>query len=105
MNKLQTLLATSLLSLTGAANADWHYGKVNSLLIGYDGKTIQIRQDGFTRSDCTCYTPWPNGYCMDPTRDTHKDELAIILSAKARNASLAFNIDETTCKIRAMYEA
>lgn len=84
--------------------ADWHHGKLGIIAIGYDGKTVSIGQEGFTRSDCTCYSAWPNRFCLDPNRETFEQEYAFILSAKARDKSVSINIDETTCKIRAMYE-
>jgi hypothetical protein len=84
--------------------ADWHSGNVEMVAIGYDGKTISIGQAGSTRTNCTCYSTWPNRYCLDNTRDTFKEEYSLILSAKARNKSLNININEDSCKITAIYE-
>ena len=84
--------------------ADWHKGIINMIAIGYDGKTISVGQVGFTHGNCTCYSTWPNRYCLDRTRDSFKDEYALLLSAKARGTSLGININETTCYIRAIYE-
>jgi len=86
------------------ALADWHNGKLGIVSFGYDGKTISIGQDGFTRTNCTCYPTWPGRYCLSADRDTFEKEYAFLLSAKARNKPISINIDESTCKIRAMYE-
>ncbi|NOU49338.1 hypothetical protein HG263_02080 [Pseudoalteromonas sp. JBTF-M23] len=101
MNRI--LLFLGLLFSTSAL-ADWHSGTIEMIAIGYDGKTISIAQKGATKTDCTCYSTWPNRYCLDRTRESFKDEYALLLSAKARNKSVAIHIDETTCKIKAIYE-
>ncbi|MBL4703803.1 MAG: hypothetical protein JKY54_04740 [Flavobacteriales bacterium] len=100
------LLIFTIFSLfnTSVANADWHSGKIDMIAIGYDGKTIQIGQAGSTKTDCTCYSAWASRYCLDPSRDTYKEEYALALSAKARDKSVNINIDEVTCKIKAIYE-
>jgi hypothetical protein len=42
--------------------------------------------------------------CLDQTRATFEFEKALILSTRARSMVLNVNIDETTCKVVAMYE-
>lgn len=92
------------LFFSNMALADWHHGKLGIVAFGYDGKTISVGQQGFNRTNCTCYPAWPGRYCLNTARDTFEKEYAFILSAKARNKSISINIDENTCKIRAMYE-
>ena len=84
--------------------ADWHRGKITMVAIGYDGKTVSIGQEGFDRTNCTCYSSWPNRYCLDRSRESFKDEYALLLSAQARNKSVSIHIDESTCNITALYE-
>lgn len=93
-----------LMFFSTIASAEWHHGKLGIIAIGYDGETISIGQDGFTKSDCTCYPAWPSRYCLDPNRSTFEQEYAFLLSIKARDKSVSINIDETTCKIKSMYE-
>jgi len=101
---MKYVLTVLTLLLSGASIADWHHGKLTIFAIGYDGKTVSVGQAGFSKSDCTCYPAWPNRYCLDPNRDTFDQEYALLLSAKARDISVAINIDETTCRIVAIYE-
>lgn len=86
------------------AFADWHSGTIDMIAIGYDGKTISIGQTGSTKENFTCYSTWPNRFCLDRTRESFNEEYALLLSAKARNKSVSINIDETTCFIKAVYE-
>lgn len=88
-----------------STNAGWHHGKINMVAMGYDGKTISIGQNGYSGTNCTCYSTWPDRYCLDFNRDTHEKEYALILSAKARDKSVSIHIDEKTCKINAIYES
>lgn len=100
MRKLLILV----LFLSTPAFAGWHSGTIEMIAIGYDGKTISIAQKGSTKTGCTCYPTWPNRYCLDRSRESFKDEYALILSAKARSNPLNINIDETSCKVIAIYE-
>lgn len=93
-----------MLFISPFALADWHHGKIDMIAIGYDGKTVSIGQVGFTGKNCTCYSAWPNRFCLDPNRETFDKEYALILSAKARDKKVSINIDENSCKIRAIYE-
>ena len=101
MHKILLILTLFFLP---SALADWHSGTIDIIAIGYDGKTIAISQLNSTRNNCTCYPTWPNRYCLDRSRDSFKEEYALILSAKARNKSLNININETSCKVIAIYE-
>ena len=92
------------LMASASSFAGWYSGKIEMIAVGYDGRTISIAQENSTRNDCTCYPTWPNRYCMDRSRESFSEEYALLLSAKARGASVALHIDETTCQIRAMYE-
>ena len=102
---MKKALFLGLMVLSFTANADWHYGKIEMIAIGYDGRTISIGQDGSTKENCTCYSTWPNRYCLDRDRLSFKEEYSLLLAAKAQGKSVALNIDETTCKIRGMYES
>jgi len=42
--------------------------------------------------------------CMDSSRQTHAFEKAMLLAVRARDAVVAINIEETTCRIIALYE-
>jgi len=101
---MKKLLLMSILLLSTSVFADWHKGAIEIVAVGYDGKTISIGQKNFTKIDCTCYPSWPNRYCLDRSRESFKEEYALILSAKARNKSLNININEESCKIIAIYE-
>ena len=102
---MKYLILVLLLLTSSWTSADWHKGKITIIAFGYDGQTISIGQEGFTKSDCTCYTTWSNRYCLDIDRETFDKEYAFLLSAKARDKLVAINIDESTCKVTAMYEA
>lgn len=84
--------------------ADWHHGKISMIAIGYDGKTISIGQEGFTRKNCTCYQVWSDRYCLNRDRISFNEEFSLLLSAKAKEKSVAINIDEKTCEVRAIFE-
>ncbi len=101
---MKNVLVTLGLLFSTSVLSDWHSGTIEMIAIGYDGKTISIGQTGSTKKDCTCYPAWPNRFCLDRTRESFKEEYSLLLSAKARNKSVAINIDETTCKIKAIYE-
>jgi len=101
---MKYVISILLIVASNWALADWHHGKLGIVAIGYDGKTVSIGQEGFTKSDCTCYSAWPSRYCLDTSRDTFEKEYAFLLSIKARDKSVSIYIDETTCKISAMYE-
>ena len=101
---MKILIAILYLCFSTFSYADWHAGKIDMIAIGYDGKTISVGLKGTTRTDCTCYSSWPTRYCLDRTRDSFEQEYALLLSAKAKDKSVNINIDETTCKVIAIYE-
>jgi len=86
------------------AQADWHMGKIMYVSIGYDGSTISFRLQGVPRSGCTCYPTWDTNMCLNRSRVSFKDELALLYSVKARDREIAVNIDESSCSVIAMYE-
>jgi hypothetical protein len=92
------------LAFATAANADWHSGKVTQLGISYDGSTVSFIVAGWTRNNCTCNTAWPNNMCLNRSRTSFKEEVAMLYSARARGTALAAHIDETTCSVVALYE-
>ncbi|HEX7026319.1 MAG TPA: hypothetical protein VF268_03695 [Gammaproteobacteria bacterium] len=87
------------------AFADWHTGTVRHLAVGYDGVTVTFKLDGWVRSDCTCYGPWPSLMCLNSAREAHDFEKALLLAARARGSVIRANIDESTCQVKAIYEA
>jgi hypothetical protein len=102
----QPMLALGILMLTlsPSALADWHTGVIDQLGIGYDGVTVVFRLGGWTRTNCTCYSSWPDQMCLDRTRTSFKEEYAWILRARASNQRVMAHIDETTCKVLALFE-
>jgi hypothetical protein len=84
--------------------ADWHSGAITGLHVGYDGTTIMFDMAGFVRSNCTCYSPWPNYMCLDRSRVSFREEFAMMETARLTGVTMNVNIDEVTCKVLAMYE-
>ena len=107
MKRILFLLALSHLTLSFPALsfAGWHGGRITRIEIGYDGTTTALGLEGWSRNNCTCYSPWPNDMCLGNTRSDAKFEKAFILSARARNVPISVNIDETTCQITALSES
>jgi hypothetical protein len=95
----------AIVTLSAAAHADWHGGKVTQINIAYDGSTITFVVAGWSRANCTCYATWSNTMCLNRNRLTYKEEVAFLYSARARGTTLYANIDETTCSVIALYEA
>ena len=69
IQKMKKLLLSLSLIFSTSVFADWHGGTIDMVAIGYDGKTISVGQTGSTKTDCTCYSTWPNRYCLDRTRN------------------------------------
>lgn len=86
------------------ARADWHAGTVEQLAFGYDGVTVAFVIGGYVRTNCTCYSAWPQMACLDRTRPSFQEEFAWLLSARVRGATININVDEATCRVVAMYE-
>ena len=42
--------------------------------------------------------------CLNRSRTSFKEEVAMLYMARARGSTFAYNIDETTCQVIAMYE-
>lgn len=102
--KRSVVLALLLLAVSQTGWADWHEGTVDQLGIGYDGSTIVFRLSGWTRSNCTCYSTWPNQMCLDRARTSFKEEYAWILRARTTSQRVQVHIDETSCKVVALFE-
>lgn len=101
----KTIAAAILATLASAsAQADWHSGQIESLYVAYDGSTVTMDIVGWDRTNCTCYPTWATNMCLDRSRMSFKEELALAYSAKARGKAIAVNIDETTCKVIAIGE-
>ncbi|MBL1276559.1 MAG: hypothetical protein COB30_010755 [Ectothiorhodospiraceae bacterium] len=103
MKKIIIILVFLVCIFPLIASAGWYKGSIIAIAYGYDGKTIAFRiSDGsFTKTDCTCST-WTNYMCLDSTRGTHNAEISLLLSTHATRKPLAVNIDETSCKVRAL---
>jgi hypothetical protein len=104
MKSLKITFALLLSLAASEANASWHGGRVTQISVGYDGNTMTFVIEGWVRSDCTCYSAWPNSMCLDRSRASYKEEVAMLLSARARGTQLFANIDEASCRVVAMYE-
>ena len=92
----------SLLFVAGLARADWHTGVVNGIYSGYDGSALTFTINGWSPSNCTCYTLWPSHMCLIRSRTSFKDEYALLLLSKASGTPISINIDETTCFVSAI---
>jgi hypothetical protein len=101
---MRVILTIMLLTASASSFADWHVGNIKHLGIGYDGTTVTVSVEGWSRNNCTCYPTWPTYMCLDKNRPTHEFEKALILAARARNSVLKIHIDEVTCKVVAIYE-
>ncbi len=104
MSKLVSAVAVLAALCAPAAHADWHGGKVTSFKIAYDGQTVTFNIAGYSRTNCTCYAAWDTDLCLDRSRASFKEEVAMLLSARARGTSVQVNINETTCFVTAIYE-
>lgn len=95
-----------LLSGVFSANAyaDWHYGKITGIGHAYDGQTITFKISGWMRSNCTCYAPWADNMCLDRSRVSFPQDYAWLLTARTTGKQVQVNIDETTCRIVALYD-
>lgn len=104
-NILKTIAVAFVTILTSTAvQADWHSGQIESLYVAYDGSTVTMDIVGWNGTNCTCYPTWATNMCLDRSRVSFKEELAMVYSAKARGKAIAVNIDETSCKVIAIGE-
>jgi hypothetical protein len=101
---LTTLVAMLGLFSASAANADWHGGKILRIQVAYDGSTITFVTTGYTRNNCLCYANWGDSMCLNRDRLSFKEEVALLYLVRARGGTLNYNIDETTCRVVALYE-
>ena len=102
---MRILIFVFFVTFSSITNAGWHEGKVSYIGVGYDGTTITITLEGWSRSDCTCYSAWPGHMCLDPSRNTSDFEKSLVIAAKARQVPIKAHIDETTCQITAISES
>lgn len=98
-----SILMTLLLQ-SQSAEADWHQGTITGINFGYDGSTISFVLSGWSRSNCTCYSTWPNSMCLQRSRTSFKEEFAWLLKAKAMDQVVSVYIDETSCAANALSE-
>lgn len=106
---MRTIVAACLLTLlsttfTENAYADWHQGTIQAIAFPYEGDRAVFVLRDFT-GNCSCPGYWTGYICLDPNRATYPQEVAFLLSAKARDARIHVNINETTCVVTAMYES
>lgn len=94
----------SFLLSSSVCLAGWYSGKISEVDVAFDGRTITLKVEGWSRDNCTCYSSWPSSMCLDANRDAHDFEKAMLLSALARGKSMSFYINEQTCFVTAMYE-
>lgn len=104
MNRLAAWIAIPFVLAAPMAQADWHGGRVTYVSVGYDASTVAFTVEGYSRTNCTCYAPWPNTLCLNRARASFKEEVAMLYSVRARGGELYVNIDEVTCSVVAMYE-
>jgi hypothetical protein len=102
--KMRRLLMIVAGLFSFVAKADWHTGQVITMGHAYDGQTITFRLSGWSRTNCTCYSAWPDNMCLDRTRTSFSQDYAWLLRARTTGQKVQVNIDETTCKIVALYE-
>jgi len=103
-NATKRVVAAVVVFAAATAQADWHTGRITQMGMAYDGSTVTFVLEGWSRSNCTCSSAWGNNMCLDRNRVSFKEDAAMVLSARARGTPLMANIDETTCKIVALYE-
>jgi len=99
----KAVMGAALLA-AGSAQADWHTGRITQIGTAYDGATVAFHVEGWSRVNCTCYANWPDAMCLDRTRTSFKEDMAMLLSARARGTPIMANIDESSCKVVALYE-
>jgi len=104
MQIVSLVLAATLVLTATSSHAAWHGGRVTQINVGYDGSTITFVVEGWTRTDCSCYPAWSNTMCLDRSRSSFKEEVAMLYSARARGTVLHANIDEASCRVVALYE-
>ena len=83
------------------AIADWHTGNVDDVAHDYNS-VAAFRLVGYARTNCTCASAWNNYLCLDRARPSMREELALLLMARAQDKTVQVNIDETTCKVIAI---
>lgn len=104
MYSITLVAVAAVLGWPGVASADWHSGRIIQLSFGYDGLTVAFVISDWIRTNCTCYSAWANHMCLDRSRTSFKEEYAWILKARTVDQTINVNIDETTCKVIALYE-
>lgn len=105
MIKLVRAVALVAVLWAPATYADWHSGRVTTFKVAYDGQTVTFNIAGYSRTNCTCYASWNTDLCLDRSRASFREEVAMLLSARARGTDVHVNINETTCSVTAIYEA
>lgn len=101
-NAISQSLGILFLVLASPAHADWHFSKVKDVYFGYDGQATTFTLIGVTRTNCTCYSTWPDRFCLNRARTSYRDEVAGLLLAKSTGQTISVNVDENTCMVVAL---
>lgn len=101
---VKALAILAMFGVSTIAVAAWHSGKVTTLGVSYDGTTVSFKLGNWVRSDCTCNNAWPDQMCLDRSRSSFKEEYAWLLTARTTGRVVSVNIDETSCKVIALFE-
>lgn len=100
--KISLSFGTLLLVLTTSTHADWRTAKIKDIYFGYDGQTTSFTLIGSSKTNCTCYSTWPDRFCLNRARTSYKDEMATMLMAKSTGQNISVNVDENTCMVVAL---
>ena len=96
------LFGLSLALVSTLATADWRTGRIRDIYTGYDGLTVTFTINGASKSGCSSYPIWPDRLCLSRARLAFKEEMAMLLSAKAAGSEISVNLDEASCNVTAM---
>jgi hypothetical protein len=108
IRRIQMKMLTSALSfaslcvLAGVCHAGWYTGNVQGVGATNDGTMVVFQVSSFPRKTCTCFSRWPDYFCLNPARQTSKYEVAMVIAAQKTGGRIAANIDEATCVVQAI---
>jgi hypothetical protein len=84
MLKIVRALAILAMMAAPVAQADWHGGRLTGVFSGYEGTTISFTTEGYSRTNCTYNSAWPNQMCLNRSRANFSAEVALLYSVRAR---------------------
>lgn len=103
MKKLMCSLSfASLWVLAGVCDAGWYTGNVQGIGTTYDGTMVVFKVSGFAGRGCTCFSRWPDYFCLNPARQSSKYEVAMVIATQKTGGRIAANIDEASCVVQAL---